>query len=47
MSGFRGFVNCIDGAVEKGIIYATDVWEMGDVKTKEAMEQSYEMGKKV
>ena len=47
VSGFRGFVNCIDGAVEKGIIYATDVWEMGDVKTKEAMEQSYEMGKKV
>ena len=44
---FRGFRDCIDGAVEKGIIHGVGVWEKGDVKAAAAMDEAYEMGKTV
>lgn len=47
LEGFRGFTSCLDGAREKGIIYGTGAWKMGDIKGSEAMNQAYEMGKKV
>lgn len=47
LEGFRGFTSCLDGAREKGIIYGTGAWKMGDIKGSEAMSQAYEMGKKV
>jgi multimeric flavodoxin WrbA len=47
IEGFRGFMSCFGGMVEKGIIYGTGVWNIGDVKKSSAMGQAYEMGKAV
>jgi multimeric flavodoxin WrbA len=44
---FRGFTHCLDGANEKGIVYGTSAWNMGDIKGKPAMKHAYEMGKHV
>jgi multimeric flavodoxin WrbA len=44
---FRGFTSCLTGAKEKGVIYGTSAWNIGDIKTSEAMKQAYEMGKAV
>lgn len=45
--GLRGFTSCLEGAKEKGIIYGTGAWNIGDIKETKAMEQAYEMGKTV
>ncbi|TEB14664.1 hypothetical protein Psfp_02709 [Pelotomaculum sp. FP] len=47
IEGFRGFTSCLYGAKEKGIIYGTGAWNVGDIKGSRAMVQAYEMGKKV
>ncbi|MGA2508445.1 MAG: flavodoxin family protein [Chitinispirillaceae bacterium] len=47
LEGFRAFTSCLDGAKEKGIIYGTGAWNIGDIKKSEAMKQAFEMGKKV
>jgi multimeric flavodoxin WrbA len=47
LEGFRGFTSCLTGAREKGIIYGTGAWNMGDIKGSKAMTQAYEMGGKV
>ncbi len=44
LEGFRGFTSCLNGAKEKGIIYGTGAWNIGDIKRSEAMKQAYEMG---
>lgn len=45
IEGFRGFLYCLDGAKEKGIVYGTGAWRIGDIKTSKAMHQAHEMGK--
>jgi multimeric flavodoxin WrbA len=45
IEGFRGFTSCLPGAKEKGVVYGTGAWEMGDIQTSPAMKQAYEMGK--
>lgn len=45
--GFRGFTSCLEGAKEKGIVYGTGAWNIGDIKGSKAMEQAYEMGKAI
>jgi multimeric flavodoxin WrbA len=47
MEGFRGFTSCLPGAKEKGAIYGTGAWNMGDIEGSRAMKQAYEMGKAV
>lgn len=47
IEGFRGFISCLGGAKEKGIIYGTGTWNIGDIKGSPAMKQAYEMGKAV
>lgn len=48
INGFRGFTeDCLDNAVEKGIIYASGVWKAGEIKGNPAMKQAYEMGVRV
>ena len=47
VEGFRGFTSCLSGANEKGIIYGTGAWNIGDIKGSEAMMEAYEMGKNV
>lgn len=45
IEGFRAFTSCLPGAKEKGVVYGTGVWEMGDILKSRAMKQAYEMGK--
>lgn len=48
LEGFRGFAqDCLEGAVEKGVIYGTGAWNIGDIKNKPAMCEAYEAGKAV
>jgi multimeric flavodoxin WrbA len=47
IDGFRGFTDCLGGAVEKGVIYGTGVWKKGEVIGSPAMQQAYEIGKNV
>ena len=44
---FRGFTSCLSGAKEKGIIYGTGAWNIGDIKGSKAMGQAHEMGKQL
>ena len=46
LEGFRGFIqDCLNGTKEKGIIYGTGAWKMGEIKGSPAMEEAYNMGK--
>lgn len=47
LEGFRGFTSCLSGAKEKGIIFGTGAWNIGDIEGSKAMVQAYEMGKMV
>ena len=43
----RGYADCVEGAVEKGIIIGSGVYESGTIKNTKAMEKAYTMGKNV
>jgi multimeric flavodoxin WrbA len=45
LEGFRGFTSCLKGAKEKGIIYGTGAWNIGDIKENQAMKKAYDIGK--
>lgn len=45
LEGFRGFISCLSGAREKGVIYGTGAWNAGDIRKSPAMGDAYEMGK--
>ena len=47
IESFRGYARCTENAVEKGIVYAMGVYEKGAVRETKAMNDAYEMGKKV
>jgi multimeric flavodoxin WrbA len=48
VEAIRGFTeDCLDGANERGILYATGVWAAGEVKATPFMPQAYEMGRAV
>ena len=45
VESIRGFtLDCLDGAVEKGILYGTGVWDKGEVQSSVHMKTAYEMG---
>lgn len=44
---FRGFAKCLDGSVEKGVIYAKGFYEAGTVKDSPVMIKAYNMGKSI
>lgn len=44
---FRGYADCVNGAVEKGVIIGNGVYEKGEVKNTKAMKEAYTMGKNV
>lgn len=44
---FRGYADCVEGAKEMGVIYGMGAYETGEIKTKKAMMEAYEMGKGV
>ena len=43
----RGYADCVEGAVEKGVVIAANVYEAGKVKNTDYMLKAYEMGKSV
>ena len=45
IDGFRAFTSCLLGAKEKGVVYGTGAWAMGDILKSRAMKQAYEMGR--
>ena len=46
VESLRGFtMDCLDGAVEKGIIYGVGAWNKGEILDNPAMVQAYQMGK--
>jgi len=45
IEGFRGFTSVLSGANEKGVIYGTGAWNIGDIKGSKAITEAYEMGK--
>jgi hypothetical protein len=47
LEGFRGFTYCLEDAHEKGVVYGTGAWQIGDIKNSKAMDEAYEMGKSV
>lgn len=48
LEGFRGFTeDCLPGAKEKGVIYGTGAWQIGDINASPAIQQAYEMGKSI
>lgn len=47
LSCLRGYADCVNGAVEKGVIFGTGVYEKGKIKDTPAMQQAYKMGKAV
>ena len=44
---FRGYAECVEGAVEKGVIYATGVYQKGEIQNSPALAEAYQMGLKV
>ena len=47
LADFRGFLRCLPGAKEAGVILGTGTWGKGDVLRHPSLEQAYEMGKGV
>ena len=47
IEGFRGFMDCLDGARERGIVYRVGAWNKGDIKGSKAMQIAYAMGKNI
>lgn len=41
----RGYADCVEGAVEKAVIYGMGVYEKGEIKNHPAMLEAYEAGK--
>ena len=44
---FRGFAKCLKGSVERGVIYGKGVYEPGEIESKPAMREAYDMGRRV
>lgn len=48
LESFRGFTeDCLNNTHEKGIVYGTGAWQIGDIKGSPALKEAYEMGKNV
>jgi multimeric flavodoxin WrbA len=47
LENFRGFTSCLDGAREKGVVYGTGAWEVGDIQGSPAMGEARRMGRSV
>ena len=44
LEGFRGFLSCLEDPRERGVVYGTGAWEVGDILGSAAMEEVYQMG---
>ena len=44
VDGLRGYLECLPGAKEMGVIYGAGAWQLGDIQGNPAMEEAYRMG---
>lgn len=44
---FQGFLDCLEGASIKGVIYGLGVWHAGEIKGNRAMNEAYAMGNSI
>lgn len=44
---WRGLIDCLPGAEEKGIVYGNGLWAKGEAEGSDAMKEAYEMGKNI
>lgn len=47
IGGLRGYLECLSGAKEMGVIYGAGAWQIGDIQENPAMQEAYQMGKQV
>lgn len=47
LAGLRGFLRCIPGAQEAGVILGLGAWDKGDIYRHPSYEKAYEMGKEL
>lgn len=47
VDGLRGYLECLPGAREMGVIYGAGAWQIGDIQGNPAMEEAYRMGKAI
>ena len=47
LEDFRGFLRCLPGAREAGVVFGTGTWDKGDVYRHPSMQQAYEAGKNI
>ena len=45
LAGLRGYLRCLPGAQEKGVIYGTGTWDRGDVFQHPSYEEAYQIGR--
>lgn len=45
IAGLRGYLRCLPGATEKGIVFGTGTWDKGDVYKHPAYSKAYDLGK--
>lgn len=43
----RGFMDCCDDSVEKGVVEGLGVYELGEIEGTKYLEQAYQMGKNI
>lgn len=41
---FQGFLDCLEDAKIKGVVYGLGVWHVGEIKGNPALAEAYEMG---
>ena len=47
LADLRGYLRCLPGAKEAGVILGTGTWDKGDVYKHPSLKQAYEMGRSV
>lgn len=47
LADFRGYLRCLPGAREDGVIWGTGTWDKGDVYRHPALKEAYEMGRSI
>lgn len=47
VDGLRGYLECLPGANEMGVIYGSEAWKLGDIQGNPAMQEAYQMGKNI
>lgn len=44
---FRGLAKCLEGSIERGVIYGKGVYEAGEIESRPTMQEAYTMGRRV